>query len=214
MNKNLTFSMIFVIMICSFSYAQLVNGYGIKIGGTIANQNWEKKNAFADFNPDHRLGINAGVYTEFLNLPLFGIISELNYTQKGMKLELPLTTFDDPDGSSGKTKSIFNRIDYLSFAIEGKFKFNMSLLRPYIFVGPRVDIYLNKKVEKSLDVIYNDLENQIYGLSLGIGSELNNKLPVNLLVELQYNYDFTLAYESGLYEIKNKSLDFKIGIKL
>ena len=217
MIKKLLLTLIFTLIISSFSYAQIINAYGIKIGTTLSNQSWNQKYSLygtGGINPDNRFGINLGTYAEFLNLPFWGIITELNYNQKGMKFTAPLTTLDDPDGSSGKTKTVLNRIDYISFAIEGKFKFNMSALRPYIFAGPRIDIYINKKVDQSFNVIYANSKNQIYGLSVGFGSELNNKLPVDLLVELQYNYDFTLAFESGLYEIKNKSFDFKIGIKL
>lgn len=210
MNK---YFIIFVILIHSLSHAQFIDGYGVKIGGTLANQDWQRKNATVDFNPDSRFGMNAGIFMEFLNLPLLRMVTELNYEQKGMKLEFPLTTIEDPDGSSGKTKSILNRVDYLSLAVKAKLKSKAPLLSPYVFAGPRVDFYLNKNVDKNFKSFYDEFKKQVYGLSAGVGAEFNT-LPVDLLLELQYNHDLTSAYESAMYDINNQSFDFKIGLKL
>ena len=89
----------------------------------------------------------------------------------------------------------------------------MPLLTPYVFVGPRFDLLINTDTP-GFELVYDDFEETVYGLKVGIGSEIGNLLPYSLLVEFQYNYDISDVYKTNNLEIENNSLEFKLGIIL
>ena len=82
-----------LIFVISSSQAQIIRGYGLKVGTTISNQDWEYLNSSGlsglSFDSDNRVGLNIGIFSEFLDLPFISIVTEVNYIQKGMKEEIP-----------------------------------------------------------------------------------------------------------------------------
>ena len=213
MKKFVFFMFCFMILVNSHSSGQIINGYGVKLGVTSAYQNWDYKVTYMNgFDSDKRLGINAGMFLEFLNSPFFSINAEIDYNQKGMKKEVAMTSISFPEGT-GEYKTDNNRIDYLTFALLGKLSHKTSLFKPYIFAGPRMDLQINKSVSKGWEDVFDKMKKNVYGISFGIGTEMTEILPITLLAEIEYNYDFTDVYETDNLVINNNSFDVKLGVK-
>ncbi len=90
----------------------------------------------------------------------------------------------------------------------------LSLLFPnlYVLAGPRLDIEMKQNVDENLKIVFDKFKKNIFGLTFGVGTEINIIL-LDLLAEIRYNYDITPAYETDLLVIKNRSFEFRTGIK-
>jgi hypothetical protein len=206
---------IYQILIFSFlvtaSHAQILRGYGFKIGATLASEDWDYTRLSTDFTPDSRWGFNLGVFGEFLNIPYFSLVTELNYVQKGMTKELPVTTITHPDGT-GEYVTWDSRIDYLNLSALGKLRSGFGLFTPYIFIGPKIDFELG--VDNSLGTT-NEVEENfnsiMYGLKVGGGTEIK-LTSFSLLAEIIYDYNFNDLYKNEYLTVTASSVDFRIGI--
>lgn len=194
----------------SGAQAQLRRSYGIKIGAVGANETWS--DITGDWNTKSRWGFTADAYAE---IPLSRFLSaqgEIQYTQKGMSLSVPVTTASQPDGS-GQYYTISPRIDYISIPLLAKLRIPLIPITPYILVGPRFDFLILKKAD-GLDPVVDNFDNMDYGLTVGAGVELDSLLPFGLLAEFRYNPNAYDSYESGSQRVRNRSLDFLVGIRL
>ena len=88
------------------------------------------------FEPDNRIGLNIGIFAELLNNPIISIVTELNYIQKGMKEEVPVTTPSQPDGT-GEFVTWDTRIDYINLSAFGKLRLNLGIISPYLIAWTR-----------------------------------------------------------------------------
>ena len=142
----------------SLSYSQIIKDYGLKIGGTISHQNWDYSNLGFDpgFNPDNKLGFNFGIFLESPDLSFLRIVGELNFIQKGIQEELIVTTPESPIGT-GETKLWELGINYLNLSILAKPNLNFGLIKPYLLVGPKIDLELSKSVE-SQESFYDEFK--------------------------------------------------------
>ncbi len=196
----------------STSQAQLIRGYGIKLGTTISSQTWEYVPALNfTFEPDNRIGLNIGIFAELLNNPIISIVTELNYIQKGMKEEVPVTTPSQPDGT-GEFVTWDTRIDYINLSAFGKLRLNLGIVSPYVIAGPKIDFEINK--EHSLDdtnIFENNFNKNRIGFKVGIGTEIN-LMSLNLLAEILYDADFNELYENEFLKVTSNSIDFRIGL--
>ncbi len=196
----------------STSQAQLIRGYGIKLGTTISSQTWEYVPALNfTFEPDNRIGLNIGIFAELLNNPIISIVTELNYIQKGMKEEVPVTTASQPDGT-GEFVTWDTRIDYINLSAFGKLRLNLGIVSPYLIAGPKIDFEINK--EHSLDdtnIFENNFNKNRIGFKVGIGTEIN-LVSLNLLAEILYDADFNELYENEFLKVTSNSIDFRIGL--
>ncbi|MCX6150867.1 MAG: porin family protein [Ignavibacteriales bacterium] len=209
MKKNIAFVFLLLIIVSSSLNAQLVRSYGFKIGGNLAKQDFNyASNLSIDLKTDNRFGLNVGAFIEFLDLPVASIIAEVDYTQKGMKYTSTVRTTEHPEGIG--TTTVNNRIDYLSILLLGKVRYNLILFSPYLLAGPRVDIEINKNIDKNYDEVYKDFKKGNFGLTFGIGTEIIKML----LAEIRYNVDLTDAYSTANLKVKNQSIDFLVGIML
>jgi len=208
--KRLLF-LISMFLLNSIVSAQLVRGYGVKLGATIANQNWEYDNSLGvNFDPENRTGFNIGGFCEFLNFPLISLVTEINYVQKGMKEEIVFTSESSPESQG--TVLWDTRIDYLNLSILNKIRINYIILNPYLIVGPKMDIELNQVRSKLNASVVEDEFNTIrFGLKLGIGTEINI-LPVTLLAEIIYDADFNELFENENLKVSSESFDIRVGV--
>ncbi len=189
--------------------AQLVRGWGIKVGAAFSNQSWDYKNADIDVDWDSKTGFSAGLFAEFLDIPVVSVLTELNYVQKGVSNELILTSVANPAGEKTEAE---NTIDYIELLAAAKVRFPMVAISPYVFAGPRVNFELGKSFNEYYNTIENDLESNVAGISVGIGVEAGLVLPFSLLAEYRYDYDFSNVFENDDLEIKNSCHRIQIGI--
>ena len=206
---------IYPILILTFlvtaSQAQILRGYGFKIGATLASEDWDYTRLSTDFTPDCRWGFNLGVFGAFLNIPYFSLITELNYVQKGMTKELPVTTITHPDGT-GEYVTWDSRIDYLNLSALGKLRSSFGSFTPYILIGPKIDFELG--VDNSLGTtneVEDEFKNIMYGVKMGGGIEI--ELPnFSLLAEVLYDYNFNSLFKNENLTVTESSVDFRLGI--
>lgn len=196
----------------STSQAQLLRGYGFKIGATVAQENWDYSNHNSTFNPDSRWGLNLGVFGEFLNVPYFSIVTEFNYVQKGRTVEFPVTTTTYPDGN-GEYIIWDTRIDYYNLSVLGKLRFEGTDLIPYILIGPKIDFEINRYQSQTRiwNIFEENFKEVLYGIRAGAGSEFNF-YTTKLLLEILFDYNFTKLYQSEYLTVSSDSFDFRIGI--
>lgn len=194
--------LVFVIIFVSSSYSQFIRSYGIKFGGTLAIQD----NVIlpgGQITRNDLLGLNIGAYTEFFNMPVFSLVSEVNYVQKGFK----------GNRSNIYYKGILSwiqRIDYLNISILGKTRIESEIISPYILLGPYVDFKLNESINVSDAPKYN-YKNNVWGLKIGLGIELSIT-QVKILTEFLYGFGFEDVDDSE--NIEFNSFDFRIGVAL
>jgi hypothetical protein len=206
------FALIFVV---SNSQAQIIRGYGLKVGTTISNQDWEYSNTSGlsklSFDTDSRFGLNIGLFIELLDIPFISIVTEVNYIQKGMKKELPVTTVSQPAGT-GEFVTWNTRVDYINISAFGKLRINAGPLTPYILLGPKIDFEINKTNSLGpVSVVEENFYKNRFGLKVGIGTEIN-LLSFNVLAEFLYDADFNELYENETLKVNSNSFDLRIGI--
>jgi hypothetical protein len=202
---------IILLFFISSSQAQLIRGYGVKIGATISNQKWDYNNYLPELNPESRWGFNVGVFSEFFNSPYLSLITELNYVQKGMKKDLPVSTITNPDGT-GEFITWDTRIDYLNLSALGKLRLDFNPLIPYILLGPKIDFQINLDNSMGLlNVVEKNFNEVMYGLKVGIGSEVQFD-SFSLLTEILYDYNINELYKNENLTVTLDSFDFRLGI--
>ena len=204
------FATIILITLISFNAdAQFVRGFGLKVGGTIANQAWDYTTDI-NFDPDNKLGFNIGLFAEFLDVPFLSVVGELNYVQKGVEEEVNVATVQNPDGA-GETTTWTISNNYLNLSLLGKIRMNLVVVSPYIIAGPKMDFEVNRDYDFGNAPFGDEFKKSRFGMKVGAGTEIN-LVVVNLLAEFIYDFDFNPLYEGEFLEIKTSSFDFRIGI--
>jgi len=197
---------IFVMIAISSTYSQFIKSYGFKVGGTISHQDWSVTLP-GDFTKDDKLGMNVGAFAEFFNMPIFSLITEINYVQKGFESKYLNIVNGFVSFPSWKL-----RIDYLNISLLAKSKMGLGIFSPYIFVGPRIDFELSRTSSISNNVNY-DFEKSMVGLKLGIGSEIEI-FQIKFLTEFIYDYGFGDLNKRENIEVKSNSIEFRLGMFL
>lgn len=209
MKKIMISALFLVFILFNLSTAQIIKGYGFKFGITKASQDWNYKSSNS-FSPNSRTGINIGVFAESLHLLGLSAVGEMNYSQKGMTSDILITSESGPEPIG--TMTINNRIDYLSVALFAKYNFNLLLVKPYIYGGPRADFEVTKNINPGFRIVYDDFDKSILGWSVGAGVELA-LLPVGLLAEIRYNADKDNAFQNENLSVKNSTIEIRGGIR-
>ena len=202
--KTLISILVFVLICTTILQAQIITGYGIKTGATIANQNFDYQQT-SNVSMKNRAGIRLGGFVQWLNYSNFTILTELHYVQRGMIYEQKMTS-NSPNPVA--TMRFDNNVNYLSIPVLMKILFSKEAFSPYLAVGPRFDILMNYNSD-FFSVIYKKFNNFDIGGDIGIG--LENGI---LFLELRYNHSFSNSYQTQYLTFKNKAISVLTGIKL
>ncbi len=208
------FLALILVTFISTSQAQFVRGYGLKLGTTVANQDWEYVPSLnVTLSPDNRLGLNIGFFAELLNNPILSIVTEVNYVQKGMKTDIEKTTVSNPDGT-GEFITWDTRVDYINLSALGKFRVKLGIVSPYVIAGPKIDFEINKvfSLDEANSVEENFNKNRI-GFKVGIGAEIN-LMSLNLIFEFLYDADFNELFENENLKVNSNSIDLRVGLMI
>ncbi len=199
-----------ILMSCTDSQAQFLRGYGLKLGAVAANQSWNYTGS-SSMSYDNRWGFTVSGYVEFLDLPFVSGVLEAQYTQKGISESIPVTDAAHPDGT-GEFITYRPRVDYLSIPLMIKVRFPMQVLTPYVVAGPRLDLLVGKDGGAYSSVI-DSFKTSDFGATFGAGMEFQSMLPVGVFAEFRYNPSFQDAYDKGALKIRNRSMDFVLGVR-
>lgn len=165
-------------------------------------------------SPQRRIGFNVGLYAEWLGLPFFSLITQVEYDQRGY-LETYYVSLPLPAGFATKLAS--QRIDYLSVPILAKITFPIDGVQPYILAGPRVDVKLGYEKTYLGDwptPPYSEFKSTDFGASIGAGLTLPNFPMLPILFEFRYNLDASSSYKTSFSTYRNNSCDIWIGVQL
>jgi|GEM_PF-1445855 len=208
------FSVTFAVLCCiSTADAGAIKHWGIFGGLTSSNHDFDGENVMED-GQKHRIGINAGAYAEWLDVPYFSLKSQLWYAEKGSAIEFMETTYEYPLGTGLVTKG--TRLSYLSCAVLGKMKMSFGLCTPYVLAGPRFDYLLDYEENLIFTALYREFEKSMYGLTFGAGVERSLPGGPILLLEARYNLDLKDSHkvdtEAFNYSIRNTSFEISGGV--
>ena len=165
------------------------------------------------FDTKRRVGFNAGIFAEWLDVPFFSVLTQVEYAQRGTGEEFVVTGPSGPEPIG--TKTLYARLDYVSVPVLGKIILQTGQISPYVLAGPRADFLLGYKSDEGLfSGVYDSFKKTTWGGSAGIGVQVKSLLPVTLIAEARYNFDFADSYRSDLMNVRNNSVDFWLGVGL
>lgn len=175
--------------------SQGIRSYGIKAGYVSATQTWETTAPYSYPYPLGTLpGVDAGLFVEWLNMPIASIITEVHYIQKGV--------------DAGKRL----RVEYVSVPILAKARFSdppfiESPFSLYVFAGPRIDVLMNTRAG-GFSVYFDNLKKTDYGATLGGGLEFSYVGSHRVGFEFRYSPSLTDSYSMNYTKMRNHSLEF------
>lgn len=196
---------------CSFadkSSSQENITYGITFAITSAHQYFEYR-TFSNLDMKRRTGLNAGVFIENVINSYYSIRAQMEYSQRGMGIELIRTSINSPEGTG--TFIDYHRVDYVSLPVLFKFSYSENAVQPFIIIGPRID-YLIGYSSVGFQPIYDKFKKIVIGSSIGLGIESISFLPIDLTMSLRYNFDHTDAYNTELLKVRNNAYDLWLGV--
>ena len=189
---------------------QLIKSFGAKVALTSADQRFDNA-AFPDLVTKRRLGFNIGGFVEWLNIPYFSVITQMEYAQRGAGVEFVVTSSQGPDPIGHIT--LYSRLDYLSVPVLAKITFPAGVVSPYVIAGPRLDILLGYDSDQGTsNHLYDGFKKSVIGGSAGIGVETKSMLPVTLILEARYNFDFADSFDNQFLRVNNNAFDFWLGV--
>ena len=205
--------LLFVLFSIDIANGQVFKTYGLKFGFTSATLNFEYSNSpWRPLLPQkyrRRSGFNIGAFAEWLNNPFFSVITQLEYSQRGVGEDYYITGNDPtPIG----TETLYGRLDYISLPIMAKIAFPIAFASPYLLIGPRADFLLGYQKNQPFEGFYDTFKKTTFGGVLGLGIESNSLLPVGLSAEFRYNTDFSDSFDNGFTKIRNNAFDIWLGV--
>jgi hypothetical protein len=207
--KKFTIIAILLLTFFSATDAQLIKSYGLKVGMASTNQDWNFSSSTGVIvNASARQSVDAGIFIEWLNLPIISIITEADYVQKGADCttNIIVTTPDNPDGT-GENLIFSTKVAYLSVPVLAKIKLAGALVSPYILAGPRFDFYLTNNSD-GMGKTLNGSQKMDFGGTFGLGIEISSLLPIQLGAEIRYSPTFQDSYSISYLTVRNRSLEF------
>jgi len=221
MNRT-PFLLLLVLATSTIVSSQPIKRYGAKIGVTSATWNW-KTDGSTVRGIDNRLGLAIGVSVEWFHTSIFSLLTELHFVQKGMKENIPITTEQYPEGTGEFVKHNV-RLDYLSFEVLPKFRFDADIAELYTIAGFRLDMSLSNSVtvegreplRTQSAQFYQSLVDRFkspqFGGTIGVGVQSDSLFPLPMGMEFRYSPDFQSAYSESIWNIKNTSFEFLLTI--
>ncbi len=206
--KIILLAFAFLFVLCK-TEAQVIKSYGVKIALTSAAQEWNVAQV-GKMDVKKRNGINFAAYTEWLDIPFFSVVTQLEYAQRGMIYEGIETSDSGPQII--RRVNVNNRVDYFSIPVVGKFTFPIGKFSPFITCGPRIDILLGYQSDAHFSQFYDKFNISNVGATISIGSEVHDLMQLDLSLEARYNFDFADSYSIDPFTIRNNSLDIWFGV--
>lgn len=216
MKLNLPMLVIMAILVVNEAHPQLIKSYGLKAGITSADQTFDWS-SIPDPSTERRVGFCLAAYAEWLNLPAFSVVTQLEYNQRGVGEKLYVLRFGPSGSRITDTQVFYSRLDYLSIPILAKTEIPLGNVRPFIAIGPRLDFLLGYQTTESkllYNTFYDDFRGLVLGGSVSIGIVMEGLFPFAITFEGRYNHDFSYSQSNQLIKIKNNAFDFWLGVGL
>ncbi|NUO79802.1 outer membrane beta-barrel protein [candidate division KSB1 bacterium] len=212
-------------------HAQLLKGAGVKIGVNSSNTRITYTRADLQdlkIGTGRRTGINIAGYAEWLTTPVFSIVTQVEYAQRGFSEEAVITLPDNPEPVA--TAEANSRLDYVSLPVLVKLRLPHANAGPYLILGPRMDFLVNRVAgEFDFSPYVNQLGSLVkesatsgwvdffadryLGGTAGVGFASARLAGMLVQLEMRYNFDVADNAEIDLFEAKNRALDLWLGVQ-
>ncbi len=206
----------------STASSQPIKQYGAKIGLTSATWDWKTYGSTVR-GIDNRLGFNLGLFVEWFDMPTFSLLTETHFVQKGMNQDIPITTYQYPEGTGEFIKHNV-RLDYLALAVLPKLRLEAHIVELYAIAGVRLDISLSNNVSvegreplrtqsaQAYQSLVDKFKNPQFGATIGVGIRSDSLLLIPMGMEFRYSPNLHSAYSESIWNIKKTSFEFLLTI--
>jgi hypothetical protein len=212
MKKTIYALLTFVLVGFSTSHSQLIRGYGIKAGFASTNQDWHYDIMSGSLNTDTRKGLDVGAFVEWLDIPLFSVVTEVHYIQKGFTQKIAVTNEDYPDGT-GEYVTHSAELDYFSIPVVAKIRYDLLNISLYVFAGPRYDVLVSTKSD-IYGIILDQIESSELGASFGLGFDYSLPALFKVGAEIRYSPSIQNSYAKNGLTVKNQSWEMLVVFSL
>lgn len=167
-------------------------------------------------------GMTAGAMFRYIEENHFGLIAELNVTQRGWK-----EAFDESDYNYS------HRFTYLELPVMTHIFFGNQRVKGFFNLGPEINVMLSDGVKSNFDYknplgleyfeldtrhveqLWMDIDNRLdYGICAGAGMELNLNAKHSLLLEGRFYYGLTDVFPNHKTDIFSGSNSMSITVTL
>lgn len=214
-----TFSLSVILFLTCACFAQNQKA-GIKAGINLASISFDENTVFFEDVKNHTGFQIFGAY-EVYSDKLISVAAESGYILKGFENNLVSTN------STGETTGntvVKNKLNFIDISANLKFIYR-SDISPYISITPAAGIYLGGSSSSSginssdtlnalFETLLDSLNSFTFGFKFGAGAEFNSFVKnVPITAEIRYDPDLTYIYDKNSFRLKNKVLEFNLGVK-
>ncbi|MCI0616346.1 PorT family protein [bacterium] len=213
-----TFTFVLLFLPTFIARAQIISGYGIKLGMVSSKQRLEtgkerntfqfRESFYRDLEP--RRGPQMAFFIDFLSIPHLRIQTELNYLQKGAEEKFQVTTAEYPEGTGEFFTADVFQFDYIALNFSVQPEIMLGLVNPYGIIGPSFNFLIANRASGP----FIGTKKFTPAIILGAGIELLKPFDFPLLFEVRYNPDLEYFFENENLRSKLQVLQFVIGVKL
>ena len=181
---------------------------GLKLGVTASRQHYDYSN-IDDPKLDWRHDIECGLLAEVTITGGLSARGEVSYVTKGMKVNMLTTNYF---GYPTIVPSS-NYVRYVSISLLLKARLPVSWGQFYALAGPRIDKQVSYHGETVFKWRYDDFESSVFGVTVGLGQELQIG-QVAIFLEGLYHHDFGYAYKLQTLTVHNRAFSILVGIRI
>jgi hypothetical protein len=193
-------------------FAQDYEYFGLKLGYSPAVSGWNDSPFNTEFyynrlkNPPDIDNLFFGFNFELSRSKVYSTLFEADYRFRNYKFN---TDKYNEFGQLTGTTSTSGDINYLSFSVSEKFRYNPGIFSLYAFAGLRADFFIIRSGFMSLLEQNSDMNTFMFGLNSGVGAAIGKKHRVSL--EFYFLPDFTKHYSSSTGSIRYLDFGFSLG---
>lgn len=198
-------------------HGQFIRGYGVKAGAALANQTVDSGIYSSSY-----WGFSVSGYAEFFRVPVFSVVTEINFVQKGVSYT-GVFTAASPFGTFNY-EAVKSRLIYLGVPFLAKFRLDSEELlfaAPYLAFGSRLDFLIEDQGRGFYKDFYTETSpplstSAVFGGMAVLSFELRG-LALPALFEIRYSANFSdiaAGQSSNVKSIQVNVLEFMIGVQL
>jgi hypothetical protein len=202
--KQIIWILVLTVAMVFQSDAQVIRSFGIKGGFVNATQSFDYASGL-ELPIGIRRGAEIGGFVEFCSLPVFSLLTELHYTQKGFQELIIETSPAYPEGN-GSYVTWRPKLTYVSIPLLAKLRYDTPVITPYVIAGPWFEYLL------STDDTALKFRGPDYGITMGGGIELSVPQFPHLLVEGRYSPGVAKIFDNTTLNVKNSSTEILFGL--
>lgn len=174
------------------AHAQLFQQAGLRAGAVSSSVTGS-----GEIADDRHLGFGVLLFAEWLDIGPLSLITEAGYMQRGFTQDRGVCLYR-AQASTCYSHTSTTYLHYLSMATLAKLQYTRGPSAPYVLLGPRLEIQINRGREFT----YARMAEQIiWHGTVGAGVELNRLLGLPLFTEIRYSF----ALENALAEENRQS---------